>query len=92
MRRPWGQSTPVFGLAYLLGIELMPRIRNWKGMMLFRPSKTSRYRHIDSLFTNVIDCLLIETHLFDMLRVVLSIRAGRTSASTLLSKIGTCSR
>jgi hypothetical protein len=23
-----GQSTPVFGLAYLLGIELMPRIRN----------------------------------------------------------------
>src|SRR6195256_1395594 len=26
-----GQSTPVFGLAYLLGIDLMPRIRNWKG-------------------------------------------------------------
>jgi TnpA family transposase len=24
-----GQSTTVFGLSYLLGIKLMPRIRNW---------------------------------------------------------------
>src|SRR4051812_15200269 len=87
-----GQSTPVFGLAYLLGIDLMPRIRNWKGMKLFRPAKTSRYKHIDSLFTDVIDWPLIETHLPDMLRVVLSIRAGRISASTLLRKLGTYSR
>src|SRR5258708_17720470 len=35
-----GQSTPVFGLAYLLGIDLMPRIRNWKALTLFRPSTT----------------------------------------------------
>jgi hypothetical protein len=26
-----GQSTPVFAFTYLLGIKLMPRIRNWKG-------------------------------------------------------------
>lgn len=25
-----GQSETVFGLAYLLGIKLMPRIQNWK--------------------------------------------------------------
>jgi len=87
-----GQSTPVFGLAYLLGIDLMPRIRNWKGLTLFRPSKTARYKHIDSLFTDVIDWSLIETHLPDMLRVVLSIRAGRISASTILRKLGTYSR
>ena len=61
-------------------------------MKLFRPSKTSRYKHIDSLFTDVIDWSLIETHLPDMLRVVLSIRAGRISASTLLRKLGTYSR
>src|SRR5499433_893467 len=29
-----GQSTPVFGLAHLLGIHLMPRIRNWKDLKL----------------------------------------------------------
>jgi TnpA family transposase len=87
-----GQSTPVFGLAYLLGIDLMPRIRNWKGLTLFRPSKTARYKHIDLLFTDVIDWSLIATHLPDMLRVVLSIRAGRISPSTLLRKLGTYSR
>ena len=40
----------------------MPRIRNWKGLTLFRPSKTARYKHIDALFTDVIDWSLIETH------------------------------
>jgi TnpA family transposase len=58
----------------------MPRIRNWKGLKLFRPSKTSRYKHIDMLFTDVIDWSLIETHVPDMLRVVLSIRSLQGSS------------
>jgi TnpA family transposase len=37
-----GQSTPVFGLSHLLGIRLMPRIRNWKDLRFFRPSKESQ--------------------------------------------------
>ena len=32
------QSTPVYGLAFLLGIKLMPRIRNWKDLKWFRPT------------------------------------------------------
>jgi len=87
-----GQSTPVFGLAHLLGIKLMPRIRNWKDLKLFRPSKETRYTHIDELFSESIDWQVIETHLPDMLRVVLSIKAGRITASTLLRKLGTYSR
>jgi len=87
-----GQSAPVFGLAYLLGINLMPRIRNWKDLKLFRPSKESYYTHIDELFSENIDWETIETHLPDMLRVVLSIKAGRITASTLLRKLGTYSR
>jgi TnpA family transposase len=87
-----GQSAPVFGLAYLLGINLMPRIRNWKDLKLFRPSKESYYTHIDELFSESIDWETIETHLPDMLRVVLSIKAGRITASTLLRKLGTYSR
>jgi hypothetical protein len=39
-----GQSAPVFGLAYLLGIQLMPRIRNWKDLRFYRPSKEVRYQ------------------------------------------------
>jgi TnpA family transposase len=86
------QSAPVFGLAHLLGIKLMPRIRNWKDLKLYRPSKQSHYHHIDSLFDDAIDWQLIETHLPDLLRVVLSIKAGRITASTLLRKLGTYSR
>jgi hypothetical protein len=32
-----GQSAHVFGPAFLLGIELMPRIRGWKRLKLYRP-------------------------------------------------------
>jgi TnpA family transposase len=87
-----GQSTPVFALAYLLGIKLMPRIRSWQDLTLCRPDKQIHYDHIDELFTDVIDWKLIETHLPDMLRVVLSIKAGKFTASTILRKLGTYSR
>jgi TnpA family transposase len=87
-----GQSTPVFALAYLLGIKLMPRIRNWQDLTLCRPDKQVRYDHIDELFTDVIDWKLIEIHLSDMLRVILSIKAGKFTASTILRKLGTYSR
>ncbi len=46
-----GQSAPIFGLAHLLGIELMPRIRSWQDLHLFRPDVDARYEHIDGLFT-----------------------------------------
>lgn len=87
-----GQSTPVFALAHLLGIKLMPRIRNWKDYTFFRPSKEVRYTHIDSLFSDVINWDLIETHWQDLLRVVLSIKTGKISSSVLLRKLGNYSR
>ncbi len=88
-----GQSTPVFGLSYLLGIELMPRIRNWKDLKLFKSSTDDKYEHIDSLFSDEpIDWNLIQTHLPDMLRVALSIKMGRITASTILKRLGTYSR
>lgn len=88
-----GQSAPIFGLSYLLGIELMPRIRNWQTLDLYRPNKESKYQHIDELFSaSPIDWELIETHLPDMLRVAMSIKAGRITPSTILNKLGTYSR
>lgn len=87
-----GQSSPVFGLAYLLGIKLMPRIRNWKDLKLYKPQRNSHYPHTDALYADVIDWDLIKTHFHDMLRLVLSIQAGRVSASTVLRKLGTYSR
>ena len=86
------QSTPVFALSYLLGIKLMPRIRNWKDLKFFRPSKDTKYKHIDSLFKDTINWQLIQTHYQDLLRVVLSIKAGKISSSMLLRKLGNYSR
>ena len=45
-----GQNLPVFALSHLLGIKLMPRIRNWKDLKFYRPSKDTHYQHIESLF------------------------------------------
>ncbi|CAA9380256.1 MAG: Mobile element protein [uncultured Chloroflexia bacterium] len=81
------QSTPVFALTYLLGIDLLPRIRNWKGLTFFRPSKEIRYQHLEPLFTGEIDWELIATHWQDLMQVVLSIKAGKLLPSTLLRKL-----
>jgi len=87
------QSTPVFGLAYLLGIKLMPRIRNWKDLKCYKPDPDAAYTHIADLFTkDSINWELIARHLPDMLQVALSIKAGRIAPSTVLRKLGTASR
>ena len=78
-----GQSLPVFGLAALLGFDLVPRIRNWHDLIFYRPGPQVRYQHIDSLFgDNTIDWELIETHFSDLLRTAISIREGRVSSVT----------
>ena len=87
-----GQSTPVFALSYLLGIKLMPRIRNWKDLVFYRPDKDVVYQHIDSLFTETINWEVIRTHWDDLMQVVLSIYTGFISSATLLRKLGNYSR
>ena len=87
-----GQSEPVFGLAYLLGIQLMPRMRNWNDVDFCRPDKNTTYQHIDSLFTDTVNWNLIQTHWHDLMQVVLSIQAGKVLPSMLLQKLGVYAR
>ena len=86
------QSFPVFGLAHLLGINLMPRIRNIKDLVFSRPEPGRTYENIQALFGDAIDWKLIETHLHGMLRVAISIKLGKITASTILRRLGTYSR
>jgi TnpA family transposase len=86
------QSAPVFGLAYLLGINLMPRMRGIKKLIFFKPQKGVRYQHINGLFSESIDWKLIETHVPDMLRIAVSIKMGLITPSTILRRLGTKSR
>ncbi|MEU5525178.1 transposase [Streptomyces sp. NPDC047860] len=86
-----GQSLPVFTLAHLLGFDLMPRIRNWKGLTFYRPSRQSEYVHIDALFgepgKNVIDWDLTESQFRHLMRVAVSVREGVISSATLLKRL-----
>ncbi|PXV55927.1 Transposase and inactivated derivatives, TnpA family [Dyella jiangningensis] len=87
------QSFPVFALAYLLGIDLMPRIRNLRDLSFSRPDAGTAYPHLHPLFGDgVIDWDLIQTHLPDMQRVAVSIKTGKITASTILRRLGTASR
>jgi TnpA family transposase len=86
-----GQTIPAFGLAHLLGINLMPRIKNWKDLRLYRPDAHARYQHIDQLFSDTINWDRIRTHHHDLLQVVLSIRAGRITSPVLLRRLGSYS-
>ena len=87
-----GQSEPVFGLATLLGIKLMPRMRTWNDVTFYRIDRSTTYKHIDRLLTQVVDWDLIERYWQDMMQVVLSIQAGKVLPSMLLQKLGVYSR
>lgn len=87
-----GQSATVFAFTHLLGIKLMPRIRNWKNLILYRPDKAVKYKHINRLFSDSVDWSLIERHWQDLMQVALSIYAGKISSATLLRKLGSSSR
>lgn len=76
-----------------MGFELLPRIRNWQDLAFYRSAKTTRYQHIDRLFADdAVDWKLIGTHWADIMRVVLSIRAGWISSAALLRRLGNESR
>lgn len=86
------QSAPVFGLAHLLGIKLMPRIRNIKDLVFYRAEAGVPYKHIQSLFRGTIDWDLLALHYRDMLRVAVSIKLGKITPSMILRRLGTFSR
>src|SRR5947209_1722827 len=87
-----GQSTAIFALSYLFGIERMPRIRHWKDLKFYRPRKEVVYKHINILFKDTIDWVLLETHWTDLMQVALSVRVGKLQPSILLRKLGHESR
>jgi TnpA family transposase len=82
-----GQSETVFAFTHLLGIQLMPRIRNWKDLKFYRPAKFASYQHIDRLFTDVVDWDRIADHWQDLMQVAISIQTGRISSPMLLRKL-----
>lgn len=82
------QSTVVFGLAHLLGIRLMPRIKNINSLIFFKPDRRLHYKHIEELFSEGINYQLIKDHYREMLRIAISIKEGRVTAATIARRLG----
>ena len=82
-----GQSAAVFGLAYLLGIELMPRIRRWQSLTLYRSDDTRRYARINGLFTGTINWALIREHFPQLIQIALAIQSGTLAPSAVLARV-----
>ncbi len=82
-----GQSAHVFALAYLLGIELMPRIRGWKKLRLYHPGGGNLFEAISRLFAGSIDWRLIEEHYPDFMRLALAIHSGKLAPSAVLARV-----
>lgn len=77
----------------MMAYTLMPRIRKWQDLKLYRPAPGTTYEHIDALFAEeAIDWELIRKHLPDMFRMALSIKAGRFTPSTVLRTMSAPSR
>lgn len=87
-----GQSEIMFAFSYLVGIQLMPRIRNWKDLKFYRADANENYKHIDSIFSDVINWKLIHDHWQDLMQIAISIQAGRISSPLLLRKLSSESR
>jgi TnpA family transposase len=86
-----GQSAAVFGLAYLLGIELMPRIRRWHTLNLYRSDNVTKYSRINSLFSGTVNWAIIQEHYPQFMQLALAIQSGTIAPSAVLAKINSYS-
>jgi TnpA family transposase len=82
-----GQSETVFAFTHLMGIQLMPRIRNWKDLKFYRPDKGTRFKHIDRLFSDTVNWAVIRENWKELMQVAISIQAGRIASPILLRKL-----
>jgi TnpA family transposase len=86
-----GQSAAVFGLAYLLGIQLMPRIRRWRKLKLYRPDCNRNHNGIDAIFSGTVNWTLIEEFTPLFVQLALAIHSGALAPSAVLAQINSYS-
>jgi TnpA family transposase len=86
-----GQSAAVFGLAYLLGIELMPRIRRWQELTLYRSDSANSYTKIDTLFGGTVNWALIQERYPQFMQLALAIQSGALAPSAVLARVNSYS-
>lgn len=90
----FGYSEVIFALTHLLGFMFAPRIKNFKDQQLyaFEPKKLYRDNGYTLLPVKQINSQIIEEQWEQILRLVLTIKERRVSASQLLKRLTSYSR
>lgn len=90
----FGYSEVIFALTHLLGFEFAPRIKNFKDQQLyaFEPKKLYKDNGYTLLPVKQINTQIIEEQWYQILRLVITIKERRVSASQLLKRLTSYSR
>ena len=84
-----GQSEVGFAFCYLLGFELLPRLKNLKKQRLYRPHPQSAgepYAHIQAILTRPIQWELIAAQYDEMIKLATALRLGTADAEAILRR------
>ncbi len=79
-----GYSDVVFGLFWLLGYQLSPRLHDIRGLRYWRLDRSANCGRLDGVARHVIRPERIERHWEDLLRIAGSLKLGTVRASDLM--------
>ena len=83
-----GQSEVGFAFCYLLGFDLMPRLKNMASQKLYIPEKGSakQYSSLESILTRPINWSLIRQHYDEMVKYTTALKLGTAQAESILAR------
>lgn len=84
-----GQSGVGFAFCYLLGFELLPRLKHLKKQRLYRSRPQSEgepYAHIQAILTRPVQWALIAAQYDEMIKFATALRLGTADAESILRR------
>lgn len=83
-----GQSEVGFAFCYLLGFQLLPRLKNLKKRRLYRPTvgEAGRYPNLQPIVTRPIHWVVIEQQYDELIKLAPALRLGTADAESILRR------
>jgi TnpA family transposase len=83
-----GQSEVAFAFSYLLGFDLLPRLKRMPYQKLSRPDvgEPDKYENLQSILTRPINWSLIEQQYDEMIKFATALRLGTAQAESILRR------
>lgn len=83
-----GQSEVGFAFCYLLGFQLLPRLKNLRKQKLYRPNKgeSERYTNLQAILSRPISWEIIEQQYDELIKFATALRLGTADAESILRR------